>query len=283
MPGTTRRVDAATFSRLWRRALHAGATPQLPGYLEWHTSPWCGSPHEIYVTGHKRVSRARGGFYLDRTSLGGISILTACRQCHGCARHRSRLWSARAKSELARAARSWFVTLTVCPERRALIDYAIAKARGRGRPALEGDALMLAQHDIISKEITRYLKRVRSRSNASLKYLLVLEAHKDGYPHYHLLIHEVTNVPVRWRDLAEAWSWGFVTAKLVADGPQVARYVAKYISKTLRARVRASLAYGADLSDSGPDHVMMTPCATLKGLLLQSVGLQTERNPDDEP
>lgn len=123
-----------------------------------------------------------------------------------------------------------------------------------------------ARHEEISKEITRYLKRVRKESG-SFRYLIVCEAHKSGMPHYHGLIHEHGN-RVRWDALHDQWTLGISEIVLVKDGDlykevywehgkrkwrwtaeplaagQIARYCAKYLSKSVLARVRASQAYG---------------------------------------
>lgn len=93
-------------------------------------------------------------------------------------------------------------------------------------------------------EITKYLKRVRKKSGAPLRYILVAEAHKSGLPHYHMLIHECDpSRQVRHKDLTAAWSWGFTRFKLV-ETSNTAWYVCKYLSKAQLARVRASVRYG---------------------------------------
>jgi hypothetical protein len=106
----------------------------------------------------------------------------------------------------------------------------------------------IARNAEISKEITRYIKRVRKNSAASLRYLVVTEAHKSGDPHYHALIHEVhPDEPVRKAILKDCWKLGFSHHKLVKD-PIHASYVCKYLSKTMSARVRASQHYGRIIS-----------------------------------
>jgi hypothetical protein len=112
-------------------------------------------------------------------------------------------------------------------------------------------------HSEISKEITRFIKRVRKSSRAEIRVLCVAEAHKDGFPHYHILIHQMGDVPVLHRTLKTGWSWGFNQYKLVEDG-RAASYVTKYLSKDVLARVRASLGYGTS-SDIGVSRESMTP------------------------
>ena len=137
------------------------------------------------------------------------------------------------------------VTLTLHPHYQAVSRMQARKEVGPAWATMPDVERALAQHAVISKEITRYLKRVRKNSGCHIRYLLVLEFHKSGLPHYHLLVHEPdASRGVTWRDLMTPWTWGFATAKLV-DGPQGANYVAKYLTKALRARVRASVGYGS--------------------------------------
>lgn len=101
-----------------------------------------------------------------------------------------------------------------------------------------------ARHQEISRDLTTWLKRVRKQSGARLRYLLVAEAHKSGLPHYHALIHERRfSVPVTERVLRHQWNLGFSKFQLV-EGSEAAWYVAKYLAKDARARVRASVRYG---------------------------------------
>ena len=98
---------------------------------------------------------------------------------------------------------------------------------------------------VISKEITKWIKRLRKNTGSPLRYLIVVEKHKSGDPHFHLLIHEVDeDQPVLHRHLNQLWTYGFDHFKLV-EGDKAANYVCKYLSKSLLARVRASKRYGA--------------------------------------
>lgn len=100
----------------------------------------------------------------------------------------------------------------------------------------------------VSKECTKWMKRLRkSADHPPITYLMVFEPHKDGTPHVHALIHERDLFrPVTYRQITGAWHYGFAHAKLVdsSTGEQTAGYVAKYISKSMAGRVRASLGYG---------------------------------------
>jgi hypothetical protein len=102
------------------------------------------------------------------------------------------------------------------------------------------------RHTEISRELTKYLKRVRKESGAKFRFLLVAEAHKSGLPHYHLLLHEHDQFrPVRKSVLEAQWkAYGFSKWRLIED-ERAARYVCKYLSKDAIARVRASIRYGS--------------------------------------
>lgn len=86
----------------------------------------------------------------------------------------------------------------------------------------------------------------------TFRYVLVLEAHKDGTPHAHLLIYEAKPGLVTKRDIERCWRpRGHVQAKLaraprdaVAPAACAAAYLTKYITK-LDDRVRASQRLGS--------------------------------------
>lgn len=149
--------------------------------------------------------------------------------------------------ETRASVRTWFGTLTLSPEQQHLaLIRAAAHARSRGVEwgSLDDDEKFRRHHAQINREITKYLKRVRAQSGAPLRYLLVAEKHQSGWPHYHMLVHEVSPVnPVRHAVLSEQWRVGFTRWKLVAEYAQ-ARYLTKYLAKDAVARVRASIDYG---------------------------------------
>lgn len=97
--------------------------------------------------------------------------------------------------------------------------------------------------DELGQEATRWLKRIRSKTGAPFRYLLVAEEHKTGDPHLHVLLHEFGE-PITKRVLEGSWVTGFTHWRLVGDDRRAAYYVCKYLSKDLRTRVRASLGYG---------------------------------------
>lgn len=191
-----------------------------------------------------------------------VELLTRCRKCDKCRRARGALWRMRAVDEIKRAPRTWFGTLTLSPEAQ---HRYLAQARARlARQGVDFDALGYDEQfkervRAISPEVTKFLKRVRKNSGAPLRYLWVAEAHKSGAPHFHALIHEVEDLaPVRHAVLTAAWWIGFTQFKLI-DDTRAASYVAKYLTKSACARVRASLGYGKRTQFTGEAVNLTTP------------------------
>lgn len=180
-----------------------------------------------------------------------LEMEVKCRKCPNCLKARAHHWRLRAIAEYNAAsaldARTWFGTLTIEPDRRFLILNEACRhlaRQGVDLDALSSEEIFAEKHKIISKEITRFVKRIRKNSGSSLRLLCVAEVHKDGEPHYHLLIHEQDNVtPIRKKVLDAAWSWGFSQFRLASDKTQVT-YLCKYLTKSSMARVRASINYG---------------------------------------
>ena len=97
----------------------------------------------------------------------------------------------------------------------------------------------------LAPEVTRWLKRVRKQSAAALRYLLVVEAHADGFPHFHLVLHETSLAQVSKRTLEGQWHYGFSSWRLIPHGEmRQVTYVCKYLTKSAQTRVRASRQYG---------------------------------------
>jgi len=184
------------------------------------------------------------------TEMGGsrnrpmLDTYVRCRKCPSCLRHKRAVWSARASHEIGMHPRTWMVTLTCSAGMHfRLLSQARSAATARGFSPEEWTPTeeFAARWGQLGIEVTKWLKRVRSRG-VTFTYLLVVEAHKSGLPHVHLLIHEVGEVT--YRSLTETWSHGFSHAKLV-EGASAARYVTKYLVKSTLARVRASQGYGS--------------------------------------
>lgn len=178
-----------------------------------------------------------------------------CRQCENCLRRRAAHWRMRANTEWQAASRTWFGTLTLKPEQhfrvlseaRAYCSKSLDPEK-RDFDSLPTEEQFALRHRIISREITLYVKRIRETSGAKLRLLCVAEEHKSGLPHYHMLVHEPNPAEsISKAQLEAGWKWGFSNWRLVKD-PRAAGYVTKYLAKSSKARVRASVDYGNDLS-----------------------------------
>lgn len=127
-----------------------------------------------------------------------------------------------------------------------MVSHKYQRERGVSWAELSEASAFAALHRTLSREVTLWMKRVRERAEGPLRYAIVCEQHKDGYPHFHAVIHEPTGSLVRYREIAEPWPHGFVHAKLVQEdgAAQTGAYVAKYLSKSPHGRLRASRGYG---------------------------------------
>ena len=212
----------------------------------------CEAPVEIAYRG--LPDPVRVGLRLEKDQRAIARLHGRCRKCPPCLRHRQRLWSARGFAESAVSSRTWFGTLTFNPVERVkhLYRAQIRHQRQTGEQwANIGEA---EQFRYIAaetgSEVTRYLKRIRKgyaeldEAPVRFRYLLVSEAHEDGFPHHHLLLHELGEEVVK-RRLDRHWHQGFAKWRLAEVGsPKGAWYVCKYLSKSALTRVRASQRYG---------------------------------------
>lgn len=205
---------------------------------------------------------ARSSYTSSDGHLLTAELSVPCRKCPDCLRARARLWRERVAAEIDVSRRSWFGTLTFRPE---VQHAALLTAQRRSeRSGVQWDTLnesemFRAVHQVLSPEITRWLKRLRKGLRVrysgdgrlldpwepvKARYCVVAEAHKSGKPHYHLVVHEVDAAITKLR-LEQTWKAGFSQFKLIERTPgRVANYVTKYLMKSSLARVRASLDYG---------------------------------------
>lgn len=227
---TTRRGDRASVVREMRDLIRDGLAVSVgPLHAVRPVQGNCTSPLRLAEKGGDR----------NRPHL---DTIVRCRKCEACLKHKRAVWSARASHRIGLHPRTWMVTLTAAPaEHFILLCRAEAAYRRKygNSPTWDPNEVFAARWNEFGKEVTKWLKRLRS-GGAEFVYLQVVEAHKSGLPHVHLLIHEKS--PVRYRDLTEQWKLGFSHAKLV-EGPSAARYVTKYLVKSVLARVRASQDY----------------------------------------
>lgn len=237
------------------RALANGGYVDAEGRVLWPMAGDCEDPVSIEESTARATNTAR-----DRDpalpALRELVQLVRCRRCARCISQRRRMWIARAHAEAGAAHRSWFVTLTLYGSvvRTYLPRVEERLGRSVARPwtvdehgEVHGENQLRCWDKVLAPEVQKYLKRLRERSaekcGGTLRFLQVVEPHKDGLPHFHLLIHEHGGRATRKRIIRKAWPHGITHAVLVQDC-HIA-YVAKYAAKRLSGRVRASLRYGA--------------------------------------
>lgn len=256
------------------RALAAGARQLSPFEIEWEVQGNCTSPVERTLWARKvrpvthivetwenerpEAWEPEEGFDDWKINWGVrnigrdlpegpycIWLTVRCRKCDKCRAFRGRLWRERALAEVNASIRTWFGTITLSPEWQAHFGMRAALEVRRKKVGVTLENLPLNEqlwmrHKFIGAEFTNIFKRMR-KSGLVFRYLMVLEAHKSGLPHYHMLIHEIGN-PIVKKRLDCIWPFGFVQWRLAER--EHAFYVCKYISKSNASRVRASLRYG---------------------------------------
>ncbi len=244
---------------LFTRALEGGARRLSMSACEWDISGNCLLPYRTEYVGRPRtgpIDNPDKFFVFEGKKMTmRVDILTRCGRCEPCGRARAAEWRIRTQQETARAARTWFGTLTLRPDLQyRMLEIARANAGARAIPwdELDDDQRFKRQADASLKEVTKYLKRVRAMSNVPLRYVCVTEKHKSGLPHFHLLVHEVELRPVTHRILSSQWRLGFEKWRLIPfDNLKTASYLCKYLTKTLAVRVRASKFYGQSQATVG--------------------------------
>ena len=222
------------------------AVPLGSGPIRFHGD--CAKPVEVPVRG--LPSKVCLGLRIEQHEVASAAtLLVKCRKCGPCLRARTNMWSARAIDETVLSSRTWFSTLTLHPSAaltfRARGEQAYIQ-RGYAPSELRGEVLFRAFAHALGPELQLWLKRVRKNSGASLRYLMVCEAHKSGIPHFHALVHERGDGKATKRTMEAAWRLGFSQFRLVdRSEAREARYVCKYLAKSALTRVRASRQYGS--------------------------------------
>ena len=252
-------------------ALRAGAERPHVKLLRWDCSGTgsrqCESPYEKHLVGHRGSAPSVGSRGLriarpDHRVVGTIEMKTRCRRCRPCQKAKAASWAARAALECAASRRVWFVTLTLSPHQRYLHE-----AQARSVYQRRSDALVAADEwplpawdglahsrrfQLLSVEVqktaTLWLKRVRKRCPPkALRTVTVVEEHKDGSPHLHLLVFERGAEGTSERTLRGIWrnemNLGIAEAQLVRDHKEAPWYICKYIAKNAH-RIRASIFFG---------------------------------------
>lgn len=243
---------------LLRKAVQHGATvrplaanPKALPHWEWSVSANCSKPVTVEFQTRPELRKETTQVITSGRDVFAITMETRCRQCENCLKARAAMWRYKAKAEWHNAKRSWLGTLTFSPERQFM---ALTRARqhldaqGVDFEKLTIEEQFLLRHRETGREVTLFLKRLRKQGH-KFRYVLVVEAHVSGLPHYHLVLHELGE-PIRHKALKESWSSGFSDFKLI-ETPEGATYAVKYLTKSKMARVRASLGYGSpDITSS---------------------------------
>lgn len=264
-------IDAVA---LGGNAIASGATRISPFTSVWDLSNSCHEP--VHVTVWARPNCRDRHMQMDKGTFPvEVTLNVRCRKCAACRKARGALWAFRAHKEICGADRSWFVTLTVRDNQTSFHDKRmnmqkaiyIAQSKMIGTELLDlpNEEILLALHNVIQPEVTKYLKRVRERVRATygapivLRYLLVMEPHQERgthLPHYHMLIHSYdVGRPLLKEHLHNGekftepnWKIGFWHGRIIDDDRKklAAWYISKYLNKYAASRVRASLAYGLE-------------------------------------
>lgn len=245
-PDVVRRVQRIALANGGKVRTFSDGT--LSRTVEWDVSGRCEAPVKVELS--SRASAPHGEKHvnvqpnLNRPNF--VEMDVRCRKCPACLRQRGILWGYRARQEWNDAQRTWLATLTLDPERYA---HLLSEARvSLSRQGIDFDGLPVDEQFLLVDaqayaHIKLWLKSLRKNSGAPMRFLAVTEAHMSGVPHWHVLIHETTSKRIMYKRLKGSWKLGFDSYKLVADA-RAASYVTKYLSKEMRARVRASLRYG---------------------------------------
>lgn len=235
-------------------AIVAAKTRDPSGYPVAHYHGDCTAPLQVALGARDSAVVPISGKLGKFNGRPWVDALVRCRNCDACAKHRRRLWTARAMDEIITHPRTWFVTLTFSPEWQAKVTMLAARKDRRFDALTEAEQFSL-RADVVAPEVTKWLKRLRATAERraaaqdkalpKVRYLWVAEAHKSGLPHIHALVHEaIGGGSLLYRDVCETWGHGFAHAKLIDDPIKGARYVAKYINKAATTRMRASQRYG---------------------------------------
>lgn len=248
---------------------------------------WCERPIALRQEGecHFREVTPRGVDALLDPSRTLVQFVQ-CRKCAGCRRWKRAMWSGRAALEFVQSHRTWLGTLTFGPEER----YRVVTLARRRVPNFDTLTLGERFRELLRElqpHVRLFLMRLRKgQAKAQVppmefRYLVASEPHKDGFPHFHILLHEQKlhagvgrrQLEAQWRDCQSGIRLGHASFKLVRDVGG-ARYAAKYLGKYDADRVQCSLHYGR--RDGAP--VLIVPA--LGGVL--ATPLASSHSADDE-
>lgn len=142
------------------------------------------------------------------------------------------------KFEVENAPRTLLVTLTYSAAARERLAARVTKSGYGLQDPRRKEGVTKRVLDDVSASLKRLRAAFSKRINAKLRFVAVVEDHKDGSPHVHMLLHtDLLTKEVR----KMSWGNGFIDVRVV--GPDAANYVSKYLTKATGG-VRASVRYG---------------------------------------
>lgn len=229
-------IDWTRFCQLFQNALASGALPDHT-HISHDISQGCENPRTRSVMSHKPPDVISPIVNIQDGNARWIDFEVPCRKCRVCLKNRQKLWARRMRHEIIQSNRTWMLTFTINAHHRFMFSV---KAGSRDYHE---------SYKLIAYEFTNMVKRLR-KAGYKFRYVMVAEAHKDGYPHLHAFFHEVST-PIPKRIIQAEWPYGYTTCKLCdVNAPW---YVAKYLAKDARARIRASQGYGQSVRDLSVD------------------------------
>lgn len=88
-----------------------------------------------------------------------------------------------------------------------------------------------AAWEAISGELNRYLTGIFAQIGHRIPYVVSVELHEDGYPHFHIVFFGVKRI-ADWKELEMRWGMGFQNIKKLRPTTGV-NYTLKYVTKSL--------------------------------------------------
>lgn len=312
------------FNRKVLRAVKSGASlkrdssglPVVDWGLSANSKNPCKTPVKVATTyAYHDVMKEEG-------YAGQLHIHARCRKCDKCGNAKRSLWAYRAYAEGEKTAgRSWFVTFTfgrgehwdkltrspVSFKGSDILELEVQKRAleanipipSVGSPAWSIMASQAAR-GLVSSAIKRLRKATAKRGR--FRFLAVVEKHKSGWPHVHLILYEGATNTLTFNAIRKCWqgfSMGWTSAELVRKGDKAedgnteissavgAAYITKYLGKDASSVVWASVRFGEGwtargLLQSVPDGTAKKGVAPPRGGSPNEMGvrgLNTGRSP----
>lgn len=268
--GDVQRLQAKALAKGGRVRLFAGSHKQDAGALLSRTvevdyAGNCLKPVRLERHGRAETTRSRVRVVSrGKNEPRFIQMDVPCRKCTNCRKRHAAHWALRTAAEFHSAVRAWIFTLTLSPAAVAFSLHAAriaCRRKGIAFEELSADEQFAARDVIVYREFQKRLKLLRKNTEVPFRYLAVTEAHKSGEPHWHVVVFETTEkafrlerdfrgrerdpVTRKWKRVGSPfWTMGHADYDLV-DHVDQCTYVCKYLTKHLRARVRASKCFGA--------------------------------------